>query len=343
MGFKNIAMDRVIIVDVKIPQSVRIGSGFLLKTVLRTDLKVEKYEVIIRGISHIFNNTFQEVHLFSDGAINSTIANDCSFLIDYHFVRFQANIKPGKYSIFWSLREIETGKPILTEKGEDSILLGTLYYLPDGLPPYASGIDWDGTLPQSLRDSFAEEFTENPEVAVFSFITNTIKDELPRHNGLSLYAYEQKYQVSPRSNFVYLTVSGKNLSLHWGCMRKDLKTAVKRNITKIKMKNGFNSILEGATENLTIKLEIITKEIKINRRERKTMNMSCRGLKLACNQKSHILLPSEAYKRRLLSFGQQLAYLTALHGIESPNTYSCHVLESTGHTFHQGRICGFYG
>ncbi|HHO46881.1 MAG TPA: methyltransferase domain-containing protein [Desulfobacteraceae bacterium] len=341
-GFQEVAMGGGAIVDARLPESVSIGSGFLLQTVVRTDLQIEYYEVVIRGVSHLFNNTFQEVHLFADGAVDSSMAHGRPFLIDYHFVRLQAGCKPGRYSIFWSLREIGTGKPLLTEKGGDAVLLGTMYILPEGLPLKASGIDWDGSLPRALRDSFAEEFTEHPEAGVFACIADMITGRPPRHDGLALYAYEQKYRVSPAENFVYLTVAGKDRSLRWGCTRKDLKTAVERDMDKIRRKSGFISILGEGLENLAFKLETITAETRADPRAQQDMNMACRGLKLASGGRSFILLPSEAYERKMLSLEQQFAYLAALHGIDSADGYSCHVLESTGHVFQRGRVSGFY-
>ena len=340
--FPEIAMGGAAIVDARLPESVRAGSGFLLKTVLRTELKIENYEVVVRGVSHLFDNTFQEVHLFSDGAVDSSMAGGRPFLVDYHFVRLQAGIRPGRYSIFWSLREIGTGKPLLTEKGGDAAELGTMYILPEGVPLQASGIDWDGKLPQPLREGFAEEFTENPEAGVFAFIVEAITGRPPRQGGLSLYAYEQKYGLSPAKNFVYLTLAGAGRSLRWGCTRKDLKTAVERNIEKIRAKSGFSSILAEGLENLAFRLEIITAETRADPGARQDINMACRGLKLESGGRSFILLPSEAYERKMLSLDRQFAYLAALHGIDSADGYSCHVLESAGHVFQRGRVSGFY-
>jgi len=341
-GFQEVAMGDTAIVNAQLPEAVRVGSGFVVKAALRTGLKIENYEVVVRGVSAPFTNTFQDVHLFSDGAVNSTIANNRPFLIDYHFVRLHPNIQPGRYQIFWSLRHIETKKPLLTGRGEDSVFLGSLHILPEGLPSKASGIDWDGNLPKELRDNFAEEFTETPESGVFEFIFNEMTGKPQHQSGLSFFAYEQKYRISPSKHFVYLTIANGDHAIRWGCTRKNLKTAVARNIDKICGRNDFQTVLQSGDENITLKLEIIIAEAKIDPKEQQTANMACRGMKLERDDRSYILLPSEAYDKKMLSFEQQFAHLVALHDIDSPDDYSCYLLESIGHAFYRGRVSGHY-
>lgn len=339
-NFKPINIQNICqLVDTCIPESFRVGTGFAIKVALQGSFPLEDYEVVLRGVSQKFNNTFEEVHLLSNGICHSKITGNSKYVVDYHFIRMSVTTRPGEYHLYWSLRHRDTGTFLqTTQTFQDAVYIGSIIALPDHLPMKASGVDWNGNLPEKLSIKFNKEFINNPEFGTLTHAVNRLLGRPFDEYDFSAYAYEQKYLIHPNKQLIFLQVNSKNNYIRWGCCRKTLSHALLRNIEKICDNVHYKGILQNNINDIVFKMEIITDEQPVDMQQSSFSQIKNKGLKLKKGNKSYLLLPSEAYDKKLFSLQAQSEYLAKKHKLNDPSEYSPSLIESMGHFLYREKV-----
>ncbi|WP_321312703.1 CapA family protein [Halarcobacter sp.] len=251
------------ILDYQAVESFRTGSGFLSKLTFQVGEKsFSNIEVNIVGKSK-YGQTFSEIHPISNGVYNSIHWKKDDIVVDEVCLRINRRVQPGIYKLYCALIDTQTNDYIKTIDGKDFVELSEIYILPELVSNLASGIDWDGKLKETVKRKFEDEFMNEPERYLLEGIRKEFIDGNKFDKNFSLRAFEQKYKFNSSLSLIYLTLfqDGKG-STKWGSRRKDLKSALLRDIEKIQSKRNYSKF-DLEDENCGILLEMVIDKIDI--------------------------------------------------------------------------------
>lgn len=242
-------------------ESFRTGSGFLLHLAFKVGHKISgNFEIEIVGQSE-YGDTFEYLHPLSNGVYNSVLWEEGEVLKDEVNVRVKRNVKPGYYKLHFGIKNIDTGEYIKTLKGETHILFSDIYVLPELISNLASGIDWDGKLPNSVKKKFKVEFMENPEHYLFAGLRRELAGGKGFDNNFSFRAIESKYKFDKKISLTYLTLFQDKVGwMRWGSRREQLKLSLQRNVDKLTTKQNFSKYDIMDSSKLGMLLEIVVEK-----------------------------------------------------------------------------------
>jgi poly-gamma-glutamate capsule biosynthesis protein CapA/YwtB (metallophosphatase superfamily) len=133
----------------KVPDIFKKGTGFLIENIIKVNeaLSVDRWEVHIVG-KHIDKaDSFQDFHPISHGIYNPINWNKNDIILDHAVVRPKVNISSGTYELYFGFYNFNTKKYLQIQNDEDNkelYSIGTIDVVNEGVPNFASGIDWDG-------------------------------------------------------------------------------------------------------------------------------------------------------------------------------------------------------
>ncbi|MFW5442768.1 MAG: CapA family protein [Methylococcaceae bacterium] len=245
-------------------ESFRAGSGFLLFVAFRVGRlqASENYEIEIVGESD-YGSTFKYLHPLSNGVYNSLFWQQDEILKDEVNVRVNRRVDPGRYKLYFGIKNVDTEQYIKTLGGDDHLLFSDIYILPELISNLASGIDWNGQLPADVKKKFKVEFMENPEQNLFAGVRKSLMGENGFDKNFSFRAIELKYQFNKSVSLIYLTLFQEKTGwVRWGSRRPQLKQALQRNIEKISVKKGFSNydVMNSEKSGMLIEMVIEKKE-----------------------------------------------------------------------------------
>lgn len=247
-----------------------VGAGFAVETVFYCRERLKgNYVIHLQGRCKTYDSEFNEFHPCSNGIYNPTCWKEGDLIADRICVRPSRKIKPGKYNLYIGIKELSSGQYLRDPHGEKITKIegASIYVLPNGISPLASGIDWDGRLQESLKEQFEDQFYVHPERFLFSWIRSNLLQQPGPDQDFALHGFALKYHFNSVCSTVYISLLQEGLErLRWGCIRPTLQKAITRSLEMIKAHRRFVLFDFSGNKPLIIELEMVTegKRVKLS-------------------------------------------------------------------------------
>jgi len=324
------------LIQVKCAEAFKITAGFLIDIEFRFNTFIpEQFEIELIGRNIDYEEIqFSEVHPCSNGIYDNITVEKNNILCDYYCVRVSSNLIPGKYNLYWSIKYKDSNKYIKNKQGKLNSYIGDIYVLPynASIPGTASGIDWDGILPDKIKKKFETEYINYPEHSLLVYIKSMLYSDEDKRNTFASHAIEQKYHYNHNYSLTYINIFNRNTDIkyiRWGCIRRKFQDTIMRNVNRIKLNSNFEQF---DIDNTFLLIEMVTAEKKIinissSINSSNVNDTSYSGIKLSYNKKSSILPLSECILYKLTTIEEKINYLQKRDNLDSDNKMTVFELE----------------
>lgn len=153
-GFTPIPMEKAVdIIGAQIPEAVRVGSGFVVAVALKVRETVPgPWEARIVAKNSSGRGQFTYRHPISEVGIDLGTIAPGRVVLDKVCVRSSRNLEPGRYDLFWALRDRAKNVTYNAATrpgamGPEPAKIGSIQLVADGVSRLVAGLDWDGRLP----------------------------------------------------------------------------------------------------------------------------------------------------------------------------------------------------
>ena len=139
------------LISSNIPEVFKVGTGFLMETLLKTyeSFSTDRWEVHIVGKHIDFLDEFEDLHPISHGVYNPVHWKRNEFVLDHAAIRPKNNLRTGTYKLYFGFYNVNKKIYLKAKRNEENsnnnlVLVGTIDVVNEGVPNFASGIDWNG-------------------------------------------------------------------------------------------------------------------------------------------------------------------------------------------------------